>query len=125
MRKAYVQINNDFHMVVDVAVSGEEIARGLSDRSYLMEQEGMLFICHHPVPFWMKNMKIPIDILWLDNNHLVVDIISNAQPCPDIGECPSHMPETEFSYVLETIPGFAYWHNVTVGTQIPFQISPV
>lgn len=110
-------------MVVDVAVSGEEIARGLSDRSYLMEQEAMLFIIHHPVPFWMKNMKIPIDIIFLDKNHIVIDIVSNAQPCPSVGECISYMPDEEFSYVLETIPGFALWHSISVGTQIPFQIS--
>lgn len=122
MRKASVQIENNFHMVVDVAVTGEEIARGLSDRSYLMEQEGMLFIVHEPVPFWMKNMKIPIDIIFLDKNHLVVDIVNDAQPCPLVGECPSYMPDEEFSYVLETIPGFAYWHSIGVGTQIPFQI---
>lgn len=109
-------------MVVDVAVTGEEIARGLSDRSYLMEQEGMLFIVHDPVPFWMENMKIPIDIIFLDKNHIVVSIVDNAQPCPSLGECPSYMPDEEFSYVLETIPGFAYWHSISKGTQIPFQI---
>lgn len=110
-------------MVVDVASTGSQIAEGLSNRSYLGEQEGMLFIIHEPVPFWMKNMQIPIDMIFLDSNHLVVSVVHNAVPCPPLGECPSYMPDEEFSYVLETVAGFAVFHDIGIGDQIPFQFS--
>lgn len=122
MLKAYVRVENNFHLVVDVAVTGSEIATGLSNRSYLGEQEGMLFIIHEPVPFWMKNMQIPIDILWLDKNQVVQSVLHNAQPCPLFGECPSYMPPDEFSYVLETVAGFAEKYDIYPGIQVPFQI---
>ena len=122
MLKAYVRIKNNFHLVVDMAVTGSEIARGLSDRSYLGEQEGMLFITHEPLPFWMKNMQIPVDIIWMNQNRIVIAVLHNAQSCPTFGECPSYMPDKEFSYVLETVSGFAEKYDIVPGTQIPFQI---
>ncbi|MDX9913353.1 MAG: DUF192 domain-containing protein [Candidatus Moranbacteria bacterium] len=58
------------------AVSTEELMKkGLSDRDSLCENCGMLFVFgeeeHHF--FWMKDMRFPIDIIWLRDNK-VVDI---------------------------------------------------
>jgi len=121
MQRAYVRINNNFHMVVDVATNGHEIAEGLSNRSYLADHEGMLFLVEHPLPFWMKNMKIPIDIIFLDQDRIVVSIVHYAQPCYPYEECRSYMPDSPYSYVLEVRAGFCEFYNVNIGTQIPFE----
>jgi uncharacterized membrane protein (UPF0127 family) len=66
---------------VDVADTMMKQARGLSGRESLGEDEGMFFIFHATGThgFWMKDMKIPIDIIWILNDH-VVGVEENVQP---------------------------------------------
>ena len=56
---------------------------GLSGRSSLAENEGMLFIFDTPAvyEFWMKDMNFPLDFIWI-NNGLVVDLSEHIPP-PD------------------------------------------
>lgn len=110
-------------MTVDVVRTWFDIARGLSDRTSMGEQEGMLFIVDEPMEFWMKHMLIPIDMIWMNKEHIVVSVLHNAQPCPTFGDCPKYMPNSEFSYVLETVAGFAEKNDIGPGTKIPFQIN--
>ena len=53
---------------VDLALTDEEKARGLSGRESLDEDEGMLFVFDVPgnYGFWMKDMNFAIDIIWLN-----------------------------------------------------------
>lgn len=66
----------------------------------------------------MKNCKIPLDIIWLDENYKVVAISPNNQPCKEGEECPSIGPAFasplslratagEAKYVLEINAGLA------------------
>ena len=103
-------VNN---IVVDVAFTENEIYRGLSDRSYVGDKDGMLFILKERVPFTMENMKTPIDMIWIDSNHIVTAVLHNAQP----GNV-DYLPDVDFSYVLEIAPH----SNVEVGNHIPFKI---
>jgi len=56
--------------------------RGLSGREWLAENEGMLFVFQEPdfYGFWMKDMRFPIDIIWLDEDFGVIDIIESVSP---------------------------------------------
>lgn len=60
---------------VEIVSTEELMKKGLSNRDSLCENCGMLFVFdkeeHHF--FWMKDMRFPIDIIWLRNNK-VVDI---------------------------------------------------
>ncbi|MDP3725202.1 MAG: DUF192 domain-containing protein, partial [Nanoarchaeota archaeon] len=57
--------------IAEVADTEEERARGLSGRDSLDEMRGMLFLFDSPAggpevqSFWMKDMKFPIDIIWV------------------------------------------------------------
>src|SRR3990167_4883700 len=59
-----------------------ELAQGLSGRDSLLSGNGMLFVFpnvdYHAI--WMKDMKFPIDIIWLDENKQVVDVVESATP---------------------------------------------
>ena len=59
--------------VVDVAVTAKEKELGLGNRDSLAADHGMLFIYDHKevFPFWMKNMRFPIDIIWIDDQTIV------------------------------------------------------
>jgi uncharacterized membrane protein (UPF0127 family) len=62
------------------AVSGEDDRKkGLAGRDTLCNDCGMLFVFDKEGDyfFWMKDMRFPIDIIWLRDNK-VVDIIQNV-----------------------------------------------
>jgi uncharacterized membrane protein (UPF0127 family) len=121
--KAFVSVNG-FKLIADLAVTQDQQTKGLAVRNQMNEGEGMLFVFQYPSrqSFWMKDMKFPIDIIWLDANRSVVYIVPNLEPCPSRGNCPGYLPDRDSLYVLETAAGFSHRHNVTVGTKANFQL---
>jgi uncharacterized membrane protein (UPF0127 family) len=67
---------------VEIANDDESRTNGLSNRTSLHGMKGMLFVFDQLAPqsFWMKDMLIPIDIIFFDNNWRIVLIESNLQP---------------------------------------------
>jgi hypothetical protein len=111
---------------VELALSKEEQARGLSGREGLAEDEGLLFIFAKPgkYSFWMKDMKFPIDIIWLASaggeggkGTRVIFLIENAQP-ESLPE--SFASDMDARYVLEVSAGFAEKNNLRVGDAAEF-----
>lgn len=66
---------------ITVAESEEEKQKGLSGLDNLPLDEGKLFIFENPDThsFWMKDMKFPIDIIYI-NGDKIVSITENAKP---------------------------------------------
>ena len=111
---------------VEVQVSPEGQVKGLSGRTQLEPGSGMLFPVQPAklVQVWMKDMKFPIDIIWLDTNRTVFHIEHSLEPCgPD--ECPLYKPDGKAQYVLETVAGFSQKYNVTENTVVEFDPSQV
>lgn len=67
---------------VSLAVTPAEWEHGLSGHAPLQHDEGMLFLFPYPSmrAFWMKDMRFPIDIVWIDKDWLVVGVEKNATP---------------------------------------------
>jgi uncharacterized membrane protein (UPF0127 family) len=85
------------------------------------ENESMLFVFDKAsdYSFWMKGMKFPLDIIWLDSDNEVIYIAHNLEPCVS-DACPLFKPEGDAKYVLETVAGFADKHGVEEGTVVDF-----
>ncbi|HEY6405220.1 MAG TPA: DUF192 domain-containing protein [Nitrososphaeraceae archaeon] len=117
-------IVNGFAILADVAITDEDQIKGLSIRDQMNENEGMLFVYGEPSrqSFWMKDMKFPIDIIWLNGTGSVVHVEENLKPCVPSLECPSFSPNENAQYVLETVAGFAQKHHLKIGTDIDFSI---
>jgi uncharacterized membrane protein (UPF0127 family) len=122
--KADVTVNG-YKLIVDLALTQDQQTKGLAVKNHMNESEGMLFVFQQPsMPsFWMKDMKFPIDIIWLGANRSVVYIAPNLEPCPSQSDCPGYVPSRDSLYVLETTAGFSHRHNVKVGTQTNFQLA--
>ena len=101
---------------VYVSIADTESSRelGLGGRTGLASDEGMLFIFPQEgkYPFWMKDMKFSIDILWLSNDGTVVYVQPDVSPetYPK-----SFGPDTLARYVLEVPAGYTTEHHITVG----------
>ena len=109
-------------VAVEVVDTPEKRARGLSGRTELAEGEGMLFVFDQKdqyQTFWMKDMLIPIDILWIDNAE-IVKIDANAPPEPDTTdlELTLYLSEQSVDYVLEVPAGYAEANDIVVGTKV-------
>ena len=74
-------IIGDKEYVLEGADTDAKKEKGLGDRESLCEECGMLFLFDAPdvYRFWMKDMRIPIDIVWL-SGETVVFIAENVQP---------------------------------------------
>jgi uncharacterized protein len=119
----YLQIKvrvNNFDLMVYLAMNNEQIVKGLSVKNQLKENEGMLFVYQRPAKyhFSMKDMKFPIDIIWLDSALMVVHIEQSVEPCPSDTICPQFIPCADALYVLETIAGFSKEHGISLGTKV-------
>jgi hypothetical protein len=69
--------------------------------------------------FWMKNMKFPIDIVWINENKTAVDVTSNVSPATYPKTFTSKKPA---KYVLELRSGNAQRMNIAPG--VPLQFNP-
>ena len=114
---------------VELALTPEDQAQGLSNRSELLENEGILFVFEHPgkYPFWMKDMNFALDIIWLSDDLHVVYIKKNALPesyLPAGKAGPeTFTPSQNAKYVLEVLAGFSEKNNLKVGDKMEF-LSP-
>ena len=100
-----------------------DMARGMMFRDSLGADRGMLFInktagVHKS---WMYNVRIPLDIIYIDNNLHISEIVANAPPCTaaKASLCPSY-GSARSQFMLEVNAGFAAKHNLKVGDRLDF-----
>ncbi len=106
---------------LEVAKTPQQQALGLMFRTSLAPDRGMLFPFERPriVGFWMKNCKIPLDMIFLRNG-VVKGIQVNAPPCQQ-DPCPSYGPDVPVDTVIELGGGRSQELGVKVGDRIPIQ----
>lgn len=72
---------------IEIAETDNRRARGLMDRSQMDEDKGMLFIFGDDEirrhTFYMKNTRIPLDIMYFSKDSVLINIARNAQPGAD------------------------------------------
>jgi uncharacterized membrane protein (UPF0127 family) len=91
----------------EMATTSQQHQRGLMFREKLDAKAGMLFVFEQlqPLNFWMKNTKIPLDVLYFDDNGSFVSM-STMQPCLE-DPCASYSSMVPALYALEVNAGYA------------------
>ena len=107
---------------VEIADDDAERARGLMFRDALAEGRGMLFIHdrEEPQSYWMKNTRIPLDILYFDDSRILVAQQRDVPPCSLGDACPPYPSNAPARYVLELNAGEAARLQLKDGTVLDF-----
>lgn len=105
---------------IEIAQDDYEVQTGLMYRTELKENQGMLFIFPDEDyrSFYMKNTKIPLDIIYINADKTIVSVQKNAKPF-DETSLPSESPA---KYVLEINAGLFDEWQLEVGNFIDFEI---
>jgi len=115
--------------IVQVEISDTDEARriGLSNRDYLAEDGGMLFVFPETARhgFWMKDTLIPLDFVWIAEGQ-VVDITANVPV--ELGqsdaELTQYLPSKPVDSMLEVNAGWIDRNEVKIGDLVRFIDRP-
>ena len=73
--------------------------------------------------FWMKDMRFPLDLVWISAECLVAEVVANAPP-PEPGQTPNELarytPSVQARYVLEINAGEAKTAEIDPGDAVEF-----
>lgn len=113
-----VKINNAV-LSVEIANEPAEHVQGLSGRSSLADNQGMLFVFSEPIitSFWMKDMRISLDMIWIDIDGKIVGIEKYVTPetYPK-----TFNPPSPIKYVLEVNAGWSDKNKIKTGDIVKF-----
>lgn len=109
---------------VEIARTVAEQELGLSGRSFLDADSGMLFqfdqVRSGDEGFWMVGVEVPLDIAFLDENGLILRILTMdlCQSTGSADSCPGYFPDVEYTSALETNRGWFETNGIEVGTSV-------
>jgi uncharacterized membrane protein (UPF0127 family) len=112
---------------IEIATTTVEQTRGLSYRTSLGKNAGMLFIFNNPSVqnFWMIGMNFPLDMIWIgDDGSGVNKVLGCAQdgPAPAPGTATWNLPiyssPDGVNKVLEVNAGSVAKYNIKVGDEV-------
>lgn len=106
-----------YSYTLEVPESESAKEKGLGERSSLPQNRGMLFPYDMSDTrcFWMKGMRFPLDIIWVDSQHKVTMI--------EPGLSPDTYPQAfcgTAQYVIELNSGQAARSGIKIGSQLSF-----
>ncbi len=106
-------------LYAQTAQTEAEREQGLSGKTCMPADQAMLFEFDKEgyYPFWAKDMKFPIDIVWVSASKQVTDLQRTVTP--------QSYPQTYTNskpakYVIEMVAGEAYNYKLVPGAQLDF-----
>jgi len=104
---------------IEIAESDYETQTGLMYRESMEPDQGMLFIFPDVLfhSFYMKNTKIPLDLIFIDEELRIASYKENAQPLDETGLS----SEVPVQYVLELNAGQLKQYSLEIGDRIEFK----
>ena len=109
-----ISINNE-KFKIESARSPEEQQKGLGGRENLCADCGMLFefTQEDKHSFWMRDMKFPLDIIWISSNK-VVFVVKNISP----DNQNVFAPPVKANKVLEINAGISDKYEIREGSKV-------
>ena len=114
----YVELEGK-RISIEIADTDASREHGLMDRTGMESDHGMLFVFDNDAPraFWMKNTKIPLDMLFFNAERKLVSVQHRVPPC--LGDpCPAYSSGAPARYVLELNGGQAEKLGLSPGAEM-------
>ena len=110
--------NKNITFNVEVAKTIEERRTGLMYRKKLLNNEGMLFIfpSEKIIQLWMKNTYIPLDVIFISENKVIVDIKKNMEKLSET----IVKSKVKSRYALEFNAGLINKLDIKIGDKVLF-----
>ena len=110
--------NKNITFNVEVAKTIEERSTGLMYRKKLLNNEGMLFIFPREkiIQLWMKNTYIPLDVIFISENKVIVDIKKNMEKLSET----IVKSKVKSRYALEFNAGLINKLDIEIGDKVFF-----
>ena len=110
--------NKNITFNVEVAKTIEERRTGLMYRKKLLNNEGMLFIFPREkiIQLWMKNTYIPLDVIFISENKVIVDIKKNMEKLSET----IVKSKVKSRYALEFNAGLINKLDIEIGDKVLF-----
>ena len=107
-------------LVIELATTPETRSCGLSNRTSLPANRGMLFVSAEPeiLTFWMKDTHIPLSIAFIDADNRIVSI----QKMIPLQITVDHISPVPASYALEVNQGWFEENGIGVGDVVEFSL---
>jgi hypothetical protein len=108
----------------EIMLHPTDMARGMMFRDSLAPGHGMLFLHGEAgkYSYWMHNVRIPLDIIWMDKDRRIVEMSLHTPPCnrPSAKECPTYGGTVVAQVVLELPGGEAQKQGLKLGDVLSF-----
>ena len=116
--QAWVELKGQRYEV-ELAMDDAARMRGLMFRDQMAANHGMLFVFEQqgPQSFWMRNTRIPLDIIYFDSALRLVSVAVGAAPCTT-QNCPSYPSKGPARFVLELNAGHARRLDLQPGDEL-------
>ncbi len=108
----------------ELADTPQKRSEGLMYREHLADNRGMLFTFSQAQAwtFWMKNTKIPLDLIWMNENKQIIHMEQRVPICTRTDDsCPQYRPNEGALYVLELAAGRAESLKLQQGSKLQFR----
>lgn len=107
--------HQDYYL--EIAQNSLQRAKGLSGRDQICSNCGMLFVFKKEgiYPFWMKNTKIPLDMIWIDSDNKVVKIATALETNSE----KEYANDKPAKYVIELNANEVFKLDLKIGDTIP------
>jgi len=118
-----VTLPNGQTIRAEVEMTDVDMQKGMMFRDSLARGRGMLFIHQTPglYPYWMYQVRIPLDMLWMDASHRIVEISADTPPCKTKASlCANYGGHQTAQFVLELGGGEARRLGLSLGQTLDF-----
>jgi uncharacterized membrane protein (UPF0127 family) len=123
LRMRTVKLPNGQEIRAEVEIDPIDMQKGMMFRDSLARGHGMLFIHQKPglYPYWMYQVRIPLDMLWMDSSRRIVEISADTPPCKTkASQCANYGGHQQAQFVLELGGGEAQRLGLHVGDTLDF-----
>jgi uncharacterized protein len=120
-RQAVVLTFSDGQQVIlEVADTPEERMLGLFFAESIPQDRGMVFLFEQgePIRLWTREYRVPVDMIWVDQEFKIVSYETDIPPC-DKDPCPVYTPaDGRAPYAIMLAAGMVRKQGLQVGEKL-------